>query len=388
MRVEVYGCKDGEYSVWSSWSKCSAICGGGQRLRIRTCTNPPPSPGGTSCVGLGPNMQTSSCNVAHCSVNGGYSDWGPYGQCSKTCGGGVQTKTRSCTNPPPQNGGRDCSSLGPSSSSRECNRNPCPINGGYSDWGPYSQCSKTCGRGKQTKTRTCTNPPPQHGGNNCSSLGPSISSRHCNNFQCKKPWKPVGCYQNRGRALGDILLGVAGNATMISKLDACKKKAASKAVALFGLDDKKCWTGQNAINSFYKYGTSAQCSYSDNHEVAIGSFASESIYVYLMSKKGDLEQLGCYSNKSPTYALPDSFDDNVSSVSGADAIFNYCKTKAESSGYKIFGVDDKNCWSDNMKDYRYDKYGKSKQLCLFSNAGTGNAHGQHKYGNVFVYKME
>ena len=30
------------------------------------------------------------------------------------------------TNPPPQNGGRDCSSLGPSSSSRECNRNPCP----------------------------------------------------------------------------------------------------------------------------------------------------------------------------------------------------------------------------------------------------------------------
>ena len=103
---------------------------------------------------------------------------------------------------------------------------------------------------------------------------------------------------------------------------------------------------------------------------------------------GDLEQLGCYSNKSPTYALPDSFDDHVSSVSGADAIFNYCKTKAESSGYKIFGVDDKNCWSDNMKDYRYDKYGKSKQLCLFSNAGTGNAHGQHKYGNVFVYKME
>ena len=101
-----------------------------------------------------------------------------------------------------------------------------------------------------------------------------------------EPWKPVGCYQNRERALGDILLGVAGNATMISKLDACKKKAASKAVALFGLDDKKCWTGQNAINSFYKYGTSAQCSYSNNHEVAIGSFASESTYVYLMSKKG------------------------------------------------------------------------------------------------------
>ena len=58
--------------------------------------------------------------------NGGYSEWGSYGTCSKTCGGGVQTRTRTCTNPPPTSGGKDCSILGPDTSSRECNIDDCP----------------------------------------------------------------------------------------------------------------------------------------------------------------------------------------------------------------------------------------------------------------------
>ena len=59
-------------------------------------------------------------------VNGGYSDWKPYGICTKTCGGGVQTRKRTCTNPPPSNGGKDCSGLGPKITSRECNNKGCP----------------------------------------------------------------------------------------------------------------------------------------------------------------------------------------------------------------------------------------------------------------------
>ena len=59
-------------------------------------------------------------------VNGGYSEWGQYGPCSKTCGGGSKTRTRTCTNPPPQNSGDDCSSLGPASSTAACNTDECP----------------------------------------------------------------------------------------------------------------------------------------------------------------------------------------------------------------------------------------------------------------------
>ncbi|XP_073259279.1 lactadherin-like [Porites lutea] len=117
-------------------------------------------------------------------INGGYSDWGPYSQCSKTCGGGEQKRTRTCTNPPPAYGGKDCSTLGASFSTRKCNIDPCPINGGYSAWGPYSQCSKTCGGGEQKRTRTCTDPPPQHGGDDCSRLGSAFSTRECNTQAC------------------------------------------------------------------------------------------------------------------------------------------------------------------------------------------------------------
>ena len=59
-------------------------------------------------------------------VNGNYSDWGPYGECSKTCGGGVKTRKRTCTNPPPASGGADCSALGPDTSTMECNIQGCP----------------------------------------------------------------------------------------------------------------------------------------------------------------------------------------------------------------------------------------------------------------------
>ena len=70
----------------------------------------------------------------HCSVsiltfltvNGGYSAWGTYGTCSKSCGGGTQTRRRTCTNPPPVAGGKDCSDLGASIQTRECNNQKCP----------------------------------------------------------------------------------------------------------------------------------------------------------------------------------------------------------------------------------------------------------------------
>jgi len=42
-----------------------------------------------------------------------------------TCGGGIQTLTRTCTNPPPSNGGKDCSGLGLTEKTISCNEQEC-----------------------------------------------------------------------------------------------------------------------------------------------------------------------------------------------------------------------------------------------------------------------
>ncbi|XP_065071932.1 plasminogen-like [Rhopilema esculentum] len=60
-----------------------------------------------------------------CPVNGGYSAWGPYGACSVSCGGGTKTRSRKCNNPAPKNNGRPCT--GPSTQTAVCNSKSCPV---------------------------------------------------------------------------------------------------------------------------------------------------------------------------------------------------------------------------------------------------------------------
>ena len=59
-------------------------------------------------------------------VDGGYSDFGDWSECSAECDGGTQTRSRTCTNPAPAHGGADC--VGDSTETRECNTQACPGN--------------------------------------------------------------------------------------------------------------------------------------------------------------------------------------------------------------------------------------------------------------------
>ena len=59
-----------------------------------------------------------------CLVDGGWSTWGTWRACDVTCGGGSQTRIRTCTNPVPANSGSPCS--GNSSMTQSCNGKGCP----------------------------------------------------------------------------------------------------------------------------------------------------------------------------------------------------------------------------------------------------------------------
>ena len=58
------------------------------------------------------------------SADGGFSNWGVFTPCSATCGGGMQSRSRVCNNPPPQYNGKDC--VGPVNETRACNTFYCP----------------------------------------------------------------------------------------------------------------------------------------------------------------------------------------------------------------------------------------------------------------------
>lgn len=59
-----------------------------------------------------------------------------------------------------------------------------PGDGGWSEWGNWTQCDKTCGTGKQVRERTCTNPPPDVGGKDCE--GPEEDVQNCKLTECRK----------------------------------------------------------------------------------------------------------------------------------------------------------------------------------------------------------
>ncbi|KAJ8316655.1 hypothetical protein KUTeg_005793, partial [Tegillarca granosa] len=120
-------------------------------------------------------------------IDGGWSNWGSYSSCSQTCKPygttqtGTKSRTRLCNNPTPKYDGKQCAGSGTESVSCSSSTT-CPIDGGWTSWGSWGTCSKSCGGGSQSRSRSCTNPAPQYGGANCA--GSSSSSQACNTHNC------------------------------------------------------------------------------------------------------------------------------------------------------------------------------------------------------------
>ena len=56
------------------------------------------------------------------------------------------------------------------------------VDGGFGSWSGFSECSKLCGNGLQTRTRKCDQPEPAHGGKDC--IGIAIETNECKIVDC------------------------------------------------------------------------------------------------------------------------------------------------------------------------------------------------------------
>ena len=150
-----------EWIAWEPWTTCSTTCGGGTRERIRECPV-----GGCE----GDPVESEPCNDEKpCPL---WSVWSRPTPCSKTCGGGIRLETRHCLYASNQH----CAEVFNSTTfirEEQCNTQKCPI---WSEWGYYSECSKTCGNGVKKRKRNCLY------GDNCE--GEAEQSTFCNDELC------------------------------------------------------------------------------------------------------------------------------------------------------------------------------------------------------------
>lgn len=129
-------------------------------------------------------------NVLMSNISASWSEWGNFTACSVTCGIGERVRNRTCDALDPNiNGTLNCN--GTDTETDHCVNKPCdPIHGNWSVWSKFSDCSKSCGGGLQTRTRHCDNPSPQYGGLNCT--GESTDIRNCNEHDC--PGRKLNCF--------------------------------------------------------------------------------------------------------------------------------------------------------------------------------------------------
>lgn len=63
------------------------------------------------------------------------------------------------------------------------------VDGNWSEWSPWEECTRSCGHGNRTRTRTCNNPSAQHGGQPCE--GNAVEIIMCNIRPCPGENPPI-----------------------------------------------------------------------------------------------------------------------------------------------------------------------------------------------------
>jgi hypothetical protein len=115
-----------------------------------------------------------------------------------------------------------------------------PINGGWSAWGGLEGCSVSgaCGQtGTRTKRRTCTNPAPKHGGNDCSGLDGGSATN--TDATCSTTVCPVDCRESV--SVGDCNVSCGTGTRITTRTTLTAQVGSGK--ACIGTTSASCYAG-------------------------------------------------------------------------------------------------------------------------------------------------
>lgn len=131
----------------ADWSACSALCGGGLQTRTVTCVDEDGAVGPNLNCSSAPVATQQACNPEPC-VRWGRAAWG---ECSAPANG-TQSRSAVCIDASNDTvlGDNACAGAKPPLETRACNVFAWRVD-------PWSECSKTCGGGVQTRTFACVN---------------------------------------------------------------------------------------------------------------------------------------------------------------------------------------------------------------------------------------
>jgi len=199
----------GGWSVWGNWTSCSMTCGTGTQTRYRVCSNHTPQPLNNSTKCAGDERQIRNCTETICPTNKPGIEYSThalslsyrlslcrfFGRSSKLKTNKQQINQHfhkrllleawhSTHN---VNAGNDHTNtlnikwhVAVSNFSLFF-----PVKVGWSVWGNWTSCNKTCGTGAQTRYRVCNNhTTPQLLTKKTTCQGKKQQTRQCNNKKC------------------------------------------------------------------------------------------------------------------------------------------------------------------------------------------------------------
>eukprot|EP01001_Neometanema_parovale_P009758 NODE_5_length_5289_cov_242.816492_g4_i0.p1 GENE.NODE_5_length_5289_cov_242.816492_g4_i0~~NODE_5_length_5289_cov_242.816492_g4_i0.p1 ORF type:complete len:1679 (-),score=414.19 NODE_5_length_5289_cov_242.816492_g4_i0:253-5238(-) len=252
--------------AWSEMTSCTKTCGGGEMRRTYT-HSVQVAHGGTPCPTAHNEVDIQPCNTQSCPVHC-EGAWGEFSACSKSCGGGSKTRTFQISTAA-AHGGKGCDAEHAEKENQPCNTEACPVDC-VGAWGEFDECTKTCGGGSQTRkyTHSVT---VAHGGKVCPKPHNAEETRACSTapcpIDCEGSWGEFGaCNKECGAGTKKRTFSVKVAAAHGGQ--ECDKKHNEE-------DEIACNTEPCPVNCVGEWGAYSECSASCGTGSQVRKFVHE-----------------------------------------------------------------------------------------------------------------